>query len=194
MNAFSGNNKTNLRQIISSKMRQQGLSCRCIRCREIKNSVVDLKEAVLVERTHFSSGGLETFISFETPNFETLLGFVRLRINGDSTSTIFPELLDAALIRELHVYGVLVPTYEDDNLIRPQHVGFGRRLMARAERLAWKAGKRKVAVISGVGVRQYYASLGYHLEGEGEYMVKYLNEHSVLNGFDDEPAFSHSTA
>jgi len=94
-----------------------------------------LKEAVLVERTHFSSGGLETFISFETPNFETLLGFVRLRINGDSTSTIFPELLDAALIRELHVYGVLVPTYEDDNLIRPQHVGFGRRLMARAERL-----------------------------------------------------------
>eukprot|EP00960_Hanusia_phi_P064310 765761-Hanusia_phi.AAC.6 len=148
---LGGNNKTNLRQIISSKMSTRGLKCRCIRCREIKNSVshlalcahvqyfccnqvVDLKQAVLVERMHSSSGGLETFISFETPDLETLLG---LRINGNSTSNIFPELLDAVLIRELHVcsYGVLVPTYEDDKLSRPQHFGFGRRLMARAERL-----------------------------------------------------------
>ncbi|MBI2426865.1 MAG: GNAT family N-acetyltransferase, partial [Candidatus Kerfeldbacteria bacterium] len=53
-----------------------------------------------------------------------------------------------------------------------QHTGFGKRLIAEAERRAREAGFTKLAVISGVGVREYYRKLGYSLENE--YMVKTL--------------------
>ena len=42
--------------------------------------------------------------------------------------------------------------------------------MAEAERLAKKSGYKKIAVISGIGVRGYYRKLGYRLQGT--YMVK----------------------
>jgi len=46
-------------------------------------------------------------------------------------------------------------------------------LMEEAERIAREEhGSKKLAVISGVGTRNYYAKLGYILEGP--YMVKYL--------------------
>jgi len=48
-------------------------------------------------------------------------------------------------------------------------------LMEEAARIAKEEhGSYKLAVISGVGTRNYYAKLGYHLEGT--YMVKLLNE------------------
>ena len=55
---------------------------------------------------------------------------------------------------------------------RPEHIGFGRRLLVEAERIASEAGYEKLAVISGIGVREYYRKWGYVLEGT--YMVKYL--------------------
>ena len=46
-------------------------------------------------------------------------------------------------------------------------------LMEEAARIAQEEhGSAKLAVISGVGTRHYYAKLGYHLEGT--YMVKKL--------------------
>jgi len=56
-------------------------------------------------------------------------------------------------------------TYEDTEkegggAPQQQHAGLGRRLLQWAERLAWDAGFRRVAIISGVGVRRYYARLG----------------------------------
>jgi elongator complex protein 3 len=46
-------------------------------------------------------------------------------------------------------------------------------LMEEAERIAREEhGSNKIAVISGVGTRNYYSKLGYHLEGP--YMVKNL--------------------
>ncbi|MBU1075231.1 GNAT family N-acetyltransferase, partial [Patescibacteria group bacterium] len=53
---------------------------------------------------------------------------------------------------------------------RTQHIGFGKRLMDEAEKLSKKNGYKKIAVISGIGVRDYYRKLGYQLEDE--YMVK----------------------
>ena len=56
-----------------------------------------------------------------------------------------------------------------------QHTGFGRRLMAEAERRATRAGFARVAVISGVGARDYYRLLGYELApGDGGFMLKEL--------------------
>ena len=62
---------------------------------------------------------------------------------------------------------------------RPQHIGLGRRLVARAEHVAWDGGARRTAIISGVGVRRYYEKLGYRLEGAGCYMVKDLSPETV---------------
>ena len=53
-----------------------------------------------------------------------------------------------------------------------QHIGFGKRLIYRAESIAWKNGYRKIAIISAVGTRDYYRKMGYHLENT--YMVKTL--------------------
>ena len=77
---------------------------------------------------------------------------------------------NVALIRELHVYGIVKKFGEAGN--QSQHVGFGKRLMAEAEKIAKEKGYKKMAVISGVGVREYYKKLGYHLEGT--YMIKDL--------------------
>lgn len=60
-----------------------------------------------------------------------------------------------------------------------QHQGFGMLLMEEAERIAREEhGSDKMAVISGVGTRNYYAKIGYHLEGP--YMVKLLVEDEEL--------------
>lgn len=74
----------------------------------------------------------------------------------------------------LLVWCVFVPSRRNGREARPQHGGLGRRLVARAEELAAENGFAKIAIISGVGVRQYYRKLGYELEGEGQFMVKDL--------------------
>jgi elongator complex protein 3 len=53
-----------------------------------------------------------------------------------------------------------------------QHKGFGKKLLAEAERITKEIGRDKIVIISGVGVRKYYEKLGYRLEGP--YMVKNL--------------------
>ena len=94
---------------------------------------------------------------------------------------VFPELRGAALVRELHVYGKLRPTSTEGRARagtgagrdRVQHVGFGRRLMDRAEDIAAAHGFRKMAVISGIGARAYYRKLGYDVDsGPGGFMMK----------------------
>jgi histone acetyltransferase (RNA polymerase elongator complex component) len=108
-----------------------------------------------------------------------LFGFVRLRLQ-DRNQHWYEELQDCAIIRELHVYGQLVPIVEVSGLPaeapqehrRAQHRGFGRKLMVEAEAIAKAKGFTKSAVIAGVGVRKYYEKLGYELADE--YMMKSL--------------------
>jgi len=98
-------------------------------------------------------------------------------------SNSIPVLKDAALIRELHTYGHLVPLSPERGSpagepsrrvnYAAQHTGLGKKLMSTAEKIAQKEfGFKKIAVISGIGVRQYYKNLGYKLENE--YMIKKL--------------------
>ncbi|MCL7419131.1 MAG: GNAT family N-acetyltransferase, partial [Halalkalicoccus sp.] len=109
-----------------------------------------------------AAGGVEKFISFEDPEKDLLIGFCRLRFPGE---TVRRELDNAALIRELHVYGneLGVGTASDADW---QHKGYGRRLMETAEDLAREAGFEKLSVISGIGAREYYRTkLGYFQDG-----------------------------
>ncbi|EKD78603.1 MAG: hypothetical protein ACD_41C00315G0007 [uncultured bacterium] len=162
---IAGNTVTNLRQI----MQHKGVQCVCIRCREPRADLTGVDAAELVTRSYESAAGTEYFLSYEDPAHKKLFGFVRLRLQQRDQHW-YAELQDCAIIRELHVYGQLVPVAEEGTAV--QHRGFGRRLMEQAEQIAREAGFRKIAVIAGVGVRKYYQKQGYQLIEE--YMVKSL--------------------
>lgn len=176
---LTGLDRPNLRQDMDTYMFENKILCQDIRAREVKGQCG--LEAELVVRSYQSSGGVDHFISFESLDGSTIMAFCRLRLSNDPGGGVFKELEHAALIRELHVYGQLtvVTALEkegDSEKGKQQHVGFGFRLMQHAEIMACRdPNVTKVAVISGVGVRNYYRRLGYHLdEGRGEFMVKDL--------------------
>ncbi|GAI29646.1 unnamed protein product [marine sediment metagenome] len=106
--------------------------------------------------------GKEIFLSFENKNRVKLYSLLRLRITSKNT----------AIIREVHTYGQLRPIVRGlASNISPQHKGLGKKLIKEAERIAKKEfGLNKIAVISSVGVKNYYRRLGYRLANT--YMVK----------------------
>jgi len=163
----AGVDMTNLRQYIAEKMEEENVKCRCIRCREIKGKEIKGKvELRLIE--YSASYGKEYFISLI--NQDCLVGFCRLRFPSES---LRKEIIaESALIRELHVYGSSVNIGGKGSESAAQHRGFGKQLLRTAEEIAKKAGKKKMIVISGVGVREYYRKLGY--KKAGPYMVKEL--------------------
>lgn len=167
----AGSTVSNLRQVMDADMKKNGWQCKCIRCREIREGTVDPEDFALENITYATTTGTEMFLSFEDHKRNKLAAFTRLRLpDNNGNDALLPILHGAALIRELHTYGRHTPVGGDGK--QSQHVGFGRRLMAEAERIARDASFSKLAVISGIGVREYYRKLGYHLEGT--YMVKEL--------------------
>jgi elongator complex protein 3 len=164
----AGSTVTNIRQLLQERLRKQGTLCVCLRCREARNQKIEDENLEFVLRSYPASAGTEHFLSFESHDRRTLYAFLRLRFNSSRTHPFLPELNDAALVRELHTYGELIPIGE--NSTRVQHLGLGKELMARAEAIANEYGWKKLAVIAGIGVRAYYRKLGYHLEGT--YMIK----------------------
>lgn len=174
---IGGNQTTHLRNILNAKLTQRGLRCMCIRCREVKGTDQDLKpeEAFLHQTTYRASGGIEYYLSYENVGRTKLYGQLRLRINQNPSENIFPELRNAAIIRELHVYGRLISVSDRSKYRnRAQHQGFGRRLLQEAERITRQAphNLQKIAVISGDGVKPYYRRFDYR--DDGEYLVKDL--------------------
>ena len=113
------------------------------------------------------------FLAYEDPKQDILIGLLRLRKCSEA-GTFKKELIGASMVRELHVYGSVVPIHSRDPN-KFQHQGYGTMLMEEAERIARdEHGSKKLAVISGVGTRHYYRKLGYELEST--YMVKYLSQ------------------
>jgi elongator complex protein 3 len=163
-----GMNITNIRQIIQNEMQHEEKSCKCIRCREAKGLKVSQKDVRLVKRVYKASGGTEIFLSYESKNYKTIFAFCRLRFAKDNNNHYINALQNASLLRELHTYGEMIPLSKSKG--KTQHIGFGKRLMDEAEKLSKQKGYKKIAVISGIGVRGYYTKLGYHLEDE--YMMK----------------------
>ncbi|CAK1548111.1 unnamed protein product [Leptosia nina] len=178
----SGVEHGNLRELALQRMADLGTDCRDVRTREVGIQEIHNKvrpyEVELVRRDYVANGGWETFLSYEDPDQDILVGLLRLRKCGKDTYR--PELKpgpdsifkQCSIVRELHVYGSVVPVNARDPT-KFQHQGFGMLLMEEAERIALEEhGSDKMAVISGVGTRNYYAKIGYHLEGP--YMVKML--------------------
>src|SRR3989344_4972823 len=170
----AGSTASNLRQIIHKKMQKKRLTCRCIRCREIKDTKLTTKNLQLKRISYDASDGKEIFLSYEDAKNDKLVALLRLRIPSPDTRPLFPALKNAALIREVHTYGEVVPLLKQKNYSRgKQHKGLGKKLLAEAERIAKKEFEmKKITVIAGAGVRGYYGKLGYTLKDT--YMVKSL--------------------
>ncbi|MFB6094983.1 MAG: tRNA uridine(34) 5-carboxymethylaminomethyl modification radical SAM/GNAT enzyme Elp3, partial [Halodesulfurarchaeum sp.] len=147
--------KSNLRQLARERMEANGQDCACIRCREVGMRDTEPEDVTFDVSTYEAAGGTEHFLSFEDRKKDLLVGFARLRFPSDPHRR---ELADAALLRELHVYGseVGIGAAGNGEGSTFQHEGFGRRLMERAEALAGDAGFRKLSVIAGIGAREYY--------------------------------------
>jgi len=169
----SGVEHGNLRELALARMKDFGTECRDVRTREVGIQEIHNKvrpyEVELVRRDYWANEGWETFLSYEDPEQDILVGLLRLRKCSDEVFR--PELSGGcSVVRELHVYGSVVPVAaRDPNKF--QHQGFGTLLMEEAERIAREEhGAVKIAVISGVGTRDYYRKLGYELDGP--YMSK----------------------
>jgi elongator complex protein 3 len=153
----AGVRRSNLRQLAASRLKARQGRCRCIRCREAGLRNVKEAKVALRHEVYDACKGKEHFLSFEAED-DTLVGFLRLRLGS------------RARVRELHVYGPLVPigTRKDGW----QHRGYGAKLVEAAEALAAEKGYKSLEVTSGIGARGYYRRLGYDLKMP--YMVKML--------------------
>lgn len=177
---------SNLRQIIAAILKKESWKCKCIRCREVRENFNPKEKLYLFRQDYSASGGKEIFLSFENKNRDKLYSLLRLRIPsysapsnktaGERSSYLLPILKNAAIIREIHTYGPLRPLIDIGPTYAKfvQHKGLGKSLIKMAEKIAKKEfGLKKIAAISGVGVRNYWRRLGYNFKST--YMLKKLN-------------------
>lgn len=170
----SGVRHGNLRELALDRLRELGLSCRDVRTREVGikgiHSKVAPENIELIRRDYVANGGWETFLAYEDPEKDILIGLLRLRECGSSAFRRELTSENTSIIRELHVYGSVVPISSHD-ASRFQHQGYGTLLLAEAERIAkYEHRSTKLVVISGVGTRYYYRKFGFELDGP--YMSK----------------------
>lgn len=163
----AGNKKPNLRQMVERRLAASVQECvREIRYREIGSDALDPDELELDVVAYETPTSEERFLQWVTPEGK-IAGFLRLSLPdqrfvaecakryGDDA----PVGLREAMIREVHVYGVAARVGQEG--VAAQHRGLGRSLVARACELAREAGFERINVISAVGTREYYRSLGF---------------------------------
>jgi elongator complex protein 3 len=159
----SGVKRSNLRELVDARLREKNIVVREMRSREIGLRGLRYKpeDFALRRLSYEASGAKEHFLSYETDE-RLLAGFLRMRFPQRSIrKEITPS---CALVRELHVYGSEIPI-DAQGRAAVQHQGLGAKLLEEAEALATEAGKDRMLVISGVGVREYYRKRGYSLVG-----------------------------
>ncbi|MFA5019882.1 MAG: tRNA uridine(34) 5-carboxymethylaminomethyl modification radical SAM/GNAT enzyme Elp3 [Candidatus Pacearchaeota archaeon] len=173
---IAGTTRISLRKDVEEKLRKNKFKINEIRFREIgfaqqysKTLNKEIKIKIIKYKT---TEGNEVFIQAVNKD-NILFGLLRLRIPNNLINPKINELKNCALIRELHVYGKSVGIGQEGKSICEQHQGIGKLLMNSAENytknLKYK-NLKKIAVISGIGVREYYRTLGYNLGKH--YMIK----------------------
>jgi len=168
---IAGNKRTSLRQDVTLELARRGTHCNCIRCREVRGKKVDPTALQFDDLVYAADGAEEHFLSFVTAG-DQIAGFLRLSLPvADSPATDLVDLEEAAIIREVHVYGqsLALGTAQAG---ASQHSGLGTRLMLAADKIAREKGYRRMAVIAAVGTRQYYLERGF--ERGNSYLVKTL--------------------
>ncbi len=168
--------RDSLRDVVKQRMKQMGVECECIRCREHGHRARDgweIGEPQMARMDYTASGGREIFLSFEDKN-ETLFGLLRMRVQSKPVTGLEQKIKgDLALVRELHIFGPEVSLGQRDPAAA-QHRGLGKALLREAERIARNEFQRQwMVILSGVGAKEYYRSeFGY--TSQGDYMVRSL--------------------
>lgn len=158
----AGVKRSDIRNMVDERLRENGISSMEIRSREIGRSEQDFDDYELIRRDYEAGGGKEIFLSYENSAVE-IIGFVRLRIPSEAAHR--KELTNSSIVREIKVFGNVVPVgdHKDDKW---QHKGFGARLLAEAERISKEDyAFNRILVISGIGVREYFRKQGYEMVG-----------------------------
>jgi elongator complex protein 3 len=171
VNVVEGNKRTSLRIDVQAELKRRGTRCECIRCREVRNQKVDPNKLRLEDQVYLAGGAEEHFLSFVTPD-DHIAGFLRLSLPGKTApDTGIADLQEAAIIREVHVYGQAVQVGADREG-SAQHTGLGTQLLQQADQIAQQHGYKRMAVISAIGTRLYYLERGFE---RGElYLIKPL--------------------
>lgn len=163
-----GNKTANLRQMVEGVITKAGRAPQMeeIRFREVSTDTLDRDELTLEEVPYETSNTHEVFLQWVTPE-KKIAGFLRLSMPHPeyvrAHATEFPIDLGEAMIREVHVYGKVAGLHKAGE--SAQHQGLGKQLIARALEIAQEADYEKVNVISAVGTRGYYRSLGFNDSG-----------------------------
>ncbi|MFX1483089.1 MAG: tRNA uridine(34) 5-carboxymethylaminomethyl modification radical SAM/GNAT enzyme Elp3 [Promethearchaeota archaeon] len=163
----AGLDRGNLRELVHSRMHSEGLRNPTIRFREIGHfsmrspERIDIESIKLVRQEYIASDGKEVFLSYEVPELDVIVAFLRLRFPSDESHR--PEIREkpCSVIRELRVYGPVVEIGERDPLAW-QHLGLGEKLLVDAEQISQdELGAERILVNSGIGVKEYYRNLGF---------------------------------
>ncbi len=165
---IAGVDITNLRQHIHNIMAEKNLKCNCIRCREPQNKQISWEDVKLNRIDYNASNGKEIFLSFDDMKNNILLGFLRLRIPYKPFRKEITK--NSAGIREMHVYGTQALIGKKGSI---QHKGLGKKLLKEAEKIAKEFNIKKMIIISGIGVKEYFKKFGY--KKEGFYVTKNLS-------------------
>jgi histone acetyltransferase (RNA polymerase elongator complex component) len=203
-NIRGGNDAINGRQYIENDVIKMGRQIKEMRYREIKGKNFDASKAALKLRPYWVYGEdpkfscLQIMFEFSDPETDTLYGFLRLGFQPTIIPEFFkkkidkyaPELNGCGMIRELHVYGQMTEVGKSSG--NTQHQKFGTHMIQAAEYFAYHyLGVRKMAVVSGEGVKEYYTNYGrrycdefkiksdwtkYGYHDEGHYMIKKFPE------------------
>ena len=184
----AGNQYPNLRQMLDAELKKEDKYSMDIRNRECgRHTDYKIEDAEYVTREYSFQNGANTdyFISLESKDRKVIFGFLRLRIpNKEIHKPVFECLKDAAMIRELHVYGEVVPVgFAKENV--SQHKGVGKKLLDIAEEISYTNGRKKIAVISGIGVKKYYEKHNYKQMNvyDGDFLVKDLTYEQAWKRF-----------
>jgi elongator complex protein 3 len=168
----AGSKAGNLRELVLARVKENGHSCGCIRCREVAMDPPSGEENLVMRReTYGASGGTEVFATYEYERTRKLAGFVRMRAPSEKAHRVEVRAR-ACVVRELKVYGRVVPVGSRDEQAF-QHRGLGRALLEAMEAEARESfDANTLLVMSAVGTRNYYRKFGY--ERSGPYMAKRL--------------------
>lgn len=159
-----GNKLTNFRQIAEQKIAKAGEASKDIRAREIRSEKFDPSEVYLDIQEYQTAVSKELFLQYvvDIKNQKKILAFLRLSL--PTVENYIDELKNSAIIREIHVYGNLV-NIGDKKTDEAQHLGFGKKLIEQATKIAQEKSFKNLAVISAIGTKEYYRKRGF-VDGE----------------------------
>lgn len=177
----AGNKRSSLRQDALKELASRGQRCNCLRCREVRGQLIEAEQLSLTDHEYQAAFAHEHFLRYQTPD-ELVAGYLRLSLGiefppeeAQSMHELYrlaPELIGAAIIREVHIYGQSLEVGNAQNGAA-QHIGLGTKLIEKAEEISKNSGYKKIAVISAIGTREYYRKRGF--TNENLYMTKNLS-------------------